>query len=548
MDKIKQFIIDKKEIMITFLVVFLVLMIPYFNSKILIGADYEYHFTRIYTITEALEEGIFPVKIHPSMANGYGYGTGFFYPNFFLYIPAILGLLGVEFILAYKIFVAFFVILIFVFTYISFKSMLEDRNEALIGTAIYMLSNCLTLHLYQRAAIGEFIGLAFIPLVIAGMHDYIYKDFKKPYLIVLGFFGIINSHLISAFLCAIYAVIIFLINIKVSIKNKKNFIKLVLCAILVAMITSCFWMPMLEQMLRAEYKYKISWIKVEETKFGIFDLFGLGNNCFGLLITICIPLIIYGLWDKSISKDIKKYILEVLILVVIMISPWFWNITKFIFGKIQFKWRLLNITTAIVSAVIAKLLNTYSNKFKVKINIKLVLVIILILLTLFYFCQNQSFNIVNNQVAIDHINSLWWSLGGGTEYLPLELNVASLAFPNCVLGENFEKIPYVRENGVLEFKKTNPNENIVNPPFVYYYGYVADITDEAGVTYPLEVRKSDKALVEVVTEGKTGTVRVWYNGTKIQKISYLITMLGIGVIIILGVYNFAKKLKIKNKK
>ena len=63
-----------------------------------------------------------------------------------------------------------------------------------------MLSNCLTLHLYQRAAIGEFVGLAFIPLVIAGMHDYIYKDFKKPYLIVLGFFGIINSHLISAFL------------------------------------------------------------------------------------------------------------------------------------------------------------------------------------------------------------------------------------------------------------------------------------------------------------------------------------------------------------
>ena len=49
------------------------------------------------------------------MANGYGYGTGFFYPNFFLYIPAILGLLGVEFILAYKIFVAIFVILILVF-------------------------------------------------------------------------------------------------------------------------------------------------------------------------------------------------------------------------------------------------------------------------------------------------------------------------------------------------------------------------------------------------------------------------------------------------
>lgn len=539
MNKVITFFKDKKEIILTCLVILILLMLPYFKSVILVGADYMYHFTRIDTIKEALTEGIFPVKVHTSMANGFGYGTGFFYPNFFLYIGAIIELIVVDFFLAYKIFIAVVLLMIFICSYISFKYVLEDKISALIATSIYMLSNCLTLHLYQRAAIGEFVGLAFVPLVIAGLYDYTDKDFKKPYLLFLGFFGIINSHLISAFLCAAYAVVIFFAHIKVTLKNKKNFLKLVVCAILVAMTTASFWMPMFEQMMLAKYKYNEPWILVEETKFGIVDLFGIGPDCFGLLITICTPMIIIGLFDKKIPKNIKRYIIEFIVLVAIMISPWFWHLTKAIFGLIQFKWRLINITTVIAAIIITELLRIYSSKFK--INYKIIWFIVLLLLVIFVFPQNSLMIYKEEAEAEAKINSKWHSLGGGTEYLPLELNVNDLALPSVAITGNFHMIPITKERGVVSFEMDDANQNTVYPPFIYYYGYVADITDEAGVVQPLEVRKSEKGLIEVVTEGKTGNIRVWYNGTKIQKISYIITITAFLFIISYGVYNVIKR-------
>ena len=544
MNKIKEFIIDKKEIAITFAIIIIVLMIPYFKENVLVGVDFEYHYTRIESMAEDLKEGIFPVKVHSNMARGYGYGTGFFYPNFFLYIPAIIYILGVNFLTTYKLFMIIMLIMMFVFTYISFKTILEDKVAVLIGTAIYMLSNCLTLHMNQRGAVGEFSGMVFIPLIVAGMYDYTKNDFKKPYLLGLGFFGVINSHLITALLCTCYAVVTFLINIKSTIENKSKFLKLVICAILVAMLTACFWMPMLEQMVLNEYKYSDPWIEVENSKFGIVDLFALDENCFGLLITISLPLIIYGLIDKKVPKKIKGYIIEFIVFVVIMISPWFWHIAKVILWMIQFKWRLLGLATAIAAIVIAALLKEYSDRKK--IDLRIILGIVLLLLIIFFNVQNQNLIYLDKANALGKINGIWKSLGGGTEYLPLHLNIYDIAFPECVLGKDFQKIPYYRENGIMYFTLNDSNQDKVYPPLIYYYGYVADITDENGNSYPLEVRKSDKELVEVVTEGKTGNIRVWYNGTKVQKISYLITLAGLGLLVGYTSYRLIKK-KVREK-
>ena len=62
------------------------------QDKTSIADDYLFHYARIQSITDSLKQGIFPVKIHFPMANTSGYGCGFFYPNLFLYIPAIINL------------------------------------------------------------------------------------------------------------------------------------------------------------------------------------------------------------------------------------------------------------------------------------------------------------------------------------------------------------------------------------------------------------------------------------------------------------------------
>lgn len=69
------------------------------------GQDMEFHLLRIEGLYEALRCGQFPVRIHPNYMEGYGYPTGIFYPELFLYFPALLRLMGVPLMHAYKWFV-----------------------------------------------------------------------------------------------------------------------------------------------------------------------------------------------------------------------------------------------------------------------------------------------------------------------------------------------------------------------------------------------------------------------------------------------------------
>lgn len=541
MTKIKDFFADKKELIAVCFTLIFVIMIPFMHSEMLVGDDYEYHFTRIKSIQDSLEEKVFPVKIHLNMANGYGYGTGFFYPNFFLYLPAFLCMLGVEFLLSYKIFIVIMLALMFVVSYKSFKVVLEDRNTAILATIIYMLSNYIVIQLYKRAALGEFLGLIFVPAVIAGIYDYTHKDFKNPFLLGIGFWGVINSHLITTLICLIYAIVEFLFNIKSTIKNGKKFLKLLITAIIVALLTACFWGPMFEQMTLAKYKYNLPWATADGNDYGIYDLFSKNINGIGLFVTMSIPLIVIALFDKNISKKTKKYIIEFVIFVVIIGSQWFWEMTKPVTGMIQFKWRLLGVITVIAVIAIANILKEYCYKYE--INFKIVTVVVSMIVIFFLFNQDVTMVYLDEKQVNDGLYSLWNSLGGGTEYLPLEMNVGNMCYPTCIVADDDSKIPYSRVYGRIEFEKNNSEQNIMNPPLIYYYGYVADIKDENGVVTPLELRKAETGLVEVVTGDKTGDIRIWYNGTRIQKISYLLSIAGYGLVVLILVIKMIKNRK-----
>ena len=105
-DNIKAFLKKHGPVYGILLLYVLVFLYPYLQRNLVIGADYMYHLARIQTIAENLRAGEFPVKIHNGMNLGYGYGSGFFYPNFFFYIPAVWMLMGVSLWNAYKGFAA----------------------------------------------------------------------------------------------------------------------------------------------------------------------------------------------------------------------------------------------------------------------------------------------------------------------------------------------------------------------------------------------------------------------------------------------------------
>lgn len=142
-----------------------------------------------------------------------------------------------------------------------------------------MLSKALSLHIYQRFALGEFLGTIFIAPVISGMYDYIHKDFKKPYLLILGFFGLINSHILTTVICVIFCIIYFVCNPKKSIfENPKKFKKLAFCTIFVLMFTAYFWLPMLEAFTSQVFNFTNTWTDITKFKYDIPNLFGFNHR------------------------------------------------------------------------------------------------------------------------------------------------------------------------------------------------------------------------------------------------------------------------------
>ena len=60
------------------------------------GEDTFFHLTRIRGLADSLQAGYFPVRDQLYWLHDYGYGVGFYYPDVFLYFPALLMLFGFD--------------------------------------------------------------------------------------------------------------------------------------------------------------------------------------------------------------------------------------------------------------------------------------------------------------------------------------------------------------------------------------------------------------------------------------------------------------------
>ena len=299
---IKKLLIENKFIIIIAFMTIIIISIPLLQKGLVIGDDYEYHLARIQSIADSIKAGVFPVKVHVQLASSYGYGSGIFYPNLFLYIPAALNLIGIDLILSYKIFIILMICFMFIITFFSIYHITEDKETSLVGTILIILSKALVLNLYHRFALGEFLGYIFIAPVVAGIYDFINKDFKNPMYIFIGFFGLINSHIITTIICICYCIIYCILNFKKVFNDWKKVLKLVLVAFLVLLSTCNFWLPMLEQYNLQKYKFSEPWTSIQNDEFRIIDVIGNGRYSIGMLLAISIPILFIQLFYKNIQK------------------------------------------------------------------------------------------------------------------------------------------------------------------------------------------------------------------------------------------------------
>ena len=486
--------------------------------------DIEFHYDRLKGLTNTLRTGDLLALIHNTFY-GYGYATGLFYSNFYLYVPAFLCLLGVSYMASFKILYVLINILTTLSIFWCLKKITKDNKVSIIGTILYMFSNYRIVDIYPRGAMGEILAFMVIPIVILGLYELVYGDYKKWYLFTIGFVLLLLCHLITTFLLAIFVFIFLVCNYKRLFKDK-NRIKYIFISGIVGLLLGLFFLaPIIEQKLYGNINIfegesfflpQDNIVSIKEFLI-MTDFF---NKYLGFSLVLLLP-IRYFIKKKEVND--KGLLTCADYLFVLGIIAWLsttyifpWNIFGKHLGFIQFPWRLLIVATSFLS-VAYTIYFTFITKEKVKKYAYSVVVIFSLLEVALYSVQYGIRKIQYNQFP-DYV------IGTG-EYLIYKTDIEDFSDKaHPVVTNNHDLIIDYDKNGTkvnIEYKNNKKKNTYIEIPVFNYLGYSVK---------GAKLENGNNNVIRLLLSKENGKISVRYSGTKVQKISYLIssiTLLGL---------------------
>lgn len=179
---------------------------PMMQTYLYNGDDLCYHLARLEGLKDGILDGQIPVNILPDGLQNNGYMNAM-YPYLFLYIGAFLRICRVSLGFSYKTLIFLANLGSAVCAYTAVKSMVKSRRSVLLAVVLYTLMPYRFTNIFSRGDLGETLALIFWPLVIAGLYHVIMGDQKKWYYLVIGFTGILQSHILSVVFVVAFCVL-----------------------------------------------------------------------------------------------------------------------------------------------------------------------------------------------------------------------------------------------------------------------------------------------------------------------------------------------------
>ena len=179
---------------------------PMMQTYLYNGDDLCYHLARLEGLKDGILDGQIPVNILPDGLQENGYLNAM-YPYLFLYIGAFLRICRVSIGLSYKVLVFLANLGSAVCAYVAVKSMCSSRRSVILAVVLYTLMPYRFTNIFSRGDLGETLALIFWPLVIAGLYHIVMGEREKWYYLVIGFGGILQSHILSVAFAAVICII-----------------------------------------------------------------------------------------------------------------------------------------------------------------------------------------------------------------------------------------------------------------------------------------------------------------------------------------------------
>lgn len=536
---------------------------PLFCNFMIEGHDLAFHLLRIESIKDGWLSGQFPVRMSPTMIDGYGYPNSVFYGDILLYFPALLRLVGFPLQTCYKLYVFAVNIGTCLFSYYCIKGITKKENIGLMGAALYMLCPYRISNLYIRAALGEYSAMMFAPLIILGLYKIYTEDIHSPeykrywILPVIGYTGIINSHIISCEMIGMFTVIVCLILFKKTFR-KETFLVLFKIVAFSVLINLFFLLPLLDYM-------RIGGFEITENQpqsgmyiqasgaylMHLFSLFPSGHGfayghgvspyydlgisgemglTTGIGLMIAVPMFIYTYITVNDKKNpimqFGKFSCIVSVITLFMATNLFpWNFLTDYLGilvyVIQFPWRLLSISS-IFLVITACVCIYYLDETKK--GLFAITAIILSLVSSGYvisdmFESNNAYR-VYDIVALDTSET-----SSGSEYLPYGTEYAPLSY-TFDSSENISFLDYRRDFLTVKIKirENYGTEGYVEVPLLYYPGYSAQ--DSEGNDF--EIHKGSNNVINLMIPANyEGAIVISYHEAWYWRVAEIISVLSI---------------------
>jgi len=515
---------------IIFMLVMMVMIWPLLKSGCIHGHDVLYHLLRTESLKTSIQMGDPFVKINTLFFNNAGYASSLFYPDFMLYFPAVLRVSGFGIAASYKLFLILCIALSYASAYYCAKLITKSRYSAVVTSIVFTLSQYFIHDIYIRGAVGEITAFIFIPFLMFGIYDLYYDNFQKPWIMAVGFIGVMLCHTITLMICLFLYMIVFVVHIKTFVVKPELLKKLILTATVVLLLTAFYWAPVIEQMLSNKFVYSIPWVFVGENAVKAWSIVSAKFPGMGFIVfMLFFPRL--SIRKTKENEKLLKFSDECMALGVFFalsatrLVPW--DILENYINFLQFPWRLYIAASACLAVSVGILFKLYFESRKSK-SFGLILVICAMI-------TSAMMSLASSDIKYDFYNEDYFktisntaTVGAG-EWLPLAAKNTSgvLASSNIVKADTGQYLSFNRKDNAILVESSFDGIKYFDVPFIYYKGYSAVLTNNGNEMLSLKVTgNGENGFCRVeLPQYAEGVVLVKYEGTFVQKSSYIISIL-----------------------
>lgn len=544
--------------------------LPEFSNYLFHGHDLAFHLQRIASVSAALRNGQFPVRMDTDMLNGYGYANSLYYCDIFLYLPAVLYAMMVPLRTCYQIYVVVIHFSTAFVMYYSLQKITRNKRIIWIGVILYVFAAYRLSDVYVRAAVGEYTALVFLPLVVLGCYQICQAEkpeFGEWWPLALGMAGIIQSHILSCEMTCVFLVFYLVLTIRVMAQRMRLF-AFAKGIGLSLILSAWFLIPLADSLLHMNVAVAgetTSVGKIQSTGLYLSQLLSLFGNAsgegyaagmqnefamtIGPALLIGLVLIGYCLLHRTIWKieesfqfrAMRSLVILALIASVFTLRIFPWDSVEAVFGKevaqitgaIQLSWRYLAIVTVCLVFATCFALNIIKSVKPGIINTMLLLLFFTtILYSGFFFYQYTS---TAEEVSwnSDSNRSAMWVQGGeyylkGTDVVAIDDTTVKTEDNYCVV------IAYQNSKGkrLLTVKNLKQEDTQVTIPVFHYDYYVAKET-ETGTFLPVSTGENNKVVLTIPGE-YAGTIEISYHPPVLWRVAELVSVLSWILVILFG--------------